>query len=393
MARTSVLSHKKLNITAEAVDDPASGPGGIMARIGRPQQRQLVLSEGERDELERVIRSHSAPHGLVRRAQIILASANGEVNTTIARRLGVSNPTVCHWRKKWFEQGLVGLYGEARPGRPRTQNETAVAHLLRTVLEKKPTTGTHWTVRSAAAATGLSKSTVGRMLALFGVQPHRSKSFKLSTDPLFVEKVKDIVGLYLNPPDHAVVLCVDEKSQIQALERTQPVLPLGLGYIEGITHDYVRHGTTTLFAALDIANGRVLTQCRPRHRHQEFLGFLKHIEANVPDDLGVHLVVDNYATHKHPTVRNWLAARPRFHVHHTPTYASWLNQVERWFALLTQHQIRRGSFVSAKELIAKIEAFVHAYNDKARPFIWTATSGAILGKLERLCKAINGTEH
>jgi putative transposase len=177
--------------------------------------------------------------------------------------------------------------------------------------------------------------------------------------------VKEIVGLYLDPPDHAVVLCVDEKSQIQALERTQPVLPLGLGYIEGITHDYVRHGTTTLFAALDIANGRVLTQCRPRHRHQEFLGFLKHIEANVPDDLAVHLVVDNYATHKHPTVRNWLAARPRFHIHHTPTYASWLNQVERWFALLTQRQIRRGSFLSAKELIAKIEAFVHAYNDKA----------------------------
>jgi putative transposase len=231
------------------------------------------------------------------------------------------------------------------------------------------------------------------MLALFRVQPHRSKSFKLSTDPLFVEKVKDIVGLYLDPPDHAVVLCVDEKSQIQALERTQPVLPLGLGYIEGITHDYVRHGTTTLFAALDIANGRVLTQCRPRHRHQEFLGFLKHIEANVPDALDVHLVVDNYATHKHPTVRNWLAARPRFHVHHTPTYASWLNQVERWFALLTQRQIRRGSFVSAKELIAKIEAFAHAYNDTARPFVWTATSEAILGKIERLCKAINGTEH
>jgi putative transposase len=251
-----------------------------------------------------------------------------------------------------------------------------VAQLLRTVLEKKPTAGTHWTVRSAAATTGLSKSTVGRMLALFGVQPHRSKSFKLSTDPLFIEKVSDIVGLYLNPPDHAVVLCVDEKSQIQALERTQPVLPLGLGYIEGITHDYVRHGTTTLFAALDIANGRVLTQCRPRHRHQEFLGFLKHIEGNVPNTLDVHLVVDNYATHKHPTVRNWLAARPRFHLHHTPTYASWLNQVERWFALLTQRQIRRGSFVSAKELITKIEAFVRTYNDKARPFVWTATSEA-----------------
>jgi putative transposase len=218
----------------------------MMARIGRPQQRQLVLNESERDELERMTRSHSAPHGLVRRAQIILASANGEVNTAIAHRLGVSNPTVCHWRKKWFEHGLVGLYGEARPGRPRTHDETAVAHLLRTVLDKQPATATHWTVRSAATTTGLSKSTVGRMLALFGVQPHRSKSFKLSTDPLFVEKVKDIVGLYLNPPDHAVVLCVDEKSQIQALERTQPILPLGLGYIEGITHDYVRHGTTTL---------------------------------------------------------------------------------------------------------------------------------------------------
>jgi putative transposase len=364
-----------------------------MARIGRPQERGLALREGERDELERMTRSHSAPHGLVRRAQIILASADGEPNTVIARRLGVSNPTVCHWRKKWFEQGLVGLYGQARPGRPRTHDEEAVARLLRTVLEKKPTTGTHWTVRSAATTTGLSKSTVGRMLALFGVQPHRSKSFKLSTDPLFVEKVKDIVGLYLDPPDHAVVLCVDEKSQIQALERTQPVLPLGLSYIEGITHDYVRHGTTTLFAALDIANGRVLTQCRPRHRHQEFRGFLKHIETSVPDDLDVHLVVDNYATHKHPAVRNWLAARPRFHVHHTPTYASWLNQVERWFALLTQRQIRRGSFVSAKELVAKIEAFVHAYNDKARPFVWTATSDAILAKIERLCKAINGTEY
>jgi putative transposase len=364
-----------------------------MARIGRPQDRVLALSADERDELERISRSHSAPHSLVRRAQIILASADGEANTAIARRLGVTNPTICHWRKKWFEQGLVGLYGEARPGRPRTHDEEAVAQLLRTVLETKPTEGSHWTVRSAATATGLSKSTVARMLTLFGVQPHRSKSFKLSTDPRFVDKVKDIVGLYLNPPDHAVVLCVDEKSQIQALERTQPVLPLGLGYIEGVTHDYVRHGTTTLFAALDIANGQVLTQCRPRHRHQEFLGFLKHIEANVPRDLAVHLVVDNYATHKHPKVRAWLAARPRFQVHYTPTYASWLNQVERWFALLTQRQIRRGSFVSAKDLVAKIDTFVQAYNAKAHPFVWTATSEAILDKVARLCKAICGTIH
>jgi len=249
-----------------------------MAGIGQPQVRILCISESECEELERVSRSHSAPHSVVRRVQIILASADGETNTAIARRLGTTNPTVCHWRKRWFEQGLVGLYGEARPGRPRTHAEEKIAQLLRTVLQSKPADGTHWTVRSAASVTGLSKSTLGRMLALFGIQPHRSKSFKLSTDPLFVDKVKEIVGLYLNPPDHAVVLCVDEKTQIQALERTQPVLPLGLGYLEGVTHDYVRHGTRTLFAALDIANGQVLTQCRSRHRHQEFLGFLKHIE-------------------------------------------------------------------------------------------------------------------
>jgi len=251
-----------------------------MAGVGRPQERVLCLGEGEREELERISRSHSAPHSVVRRAQIILASADGETNTAIARRLGTTNPTVCHWRKRWFEQGLVGLYGEARPGRPRTHDEERVAQLLRTVLESKPADGTHWTVRSAAQATGISKTTVGRMLALF------------------VDKVKDIVGLYLNPPDHAVVLCVDEKTQ-----------------------------------------------------------------------------------------RSWLS-RPRFHIHYTPTYASWLNQVERWFALLTERQIRRASFVSAKDLVEKIDAFVQAYNIKAKPFVWTATSEAILEKVERLCKAI-----
>jgi transposase len=366
----------------------------IGARImGRPQERLLILSVTERAELGRLAGSQSAPHGLVRRAQIILASAGGETNISIADRFGVSNPTVCHWRKKWFEQGLVGLYGEGRSGRPRTYDEERVAGLLRTVLHKKPTESTHWTIRSAAAETGLSKSTVGRMLSLFGVQPHRSKTFKLSTDPAFVDKVRDIVGLYLNPPDNAVVLCVDEKTQIQALERTQPILPLGLGYSEGVTHDYIRHGTTTLFAALDIANGQVIAQCRQRHRHQEFLSFLKHVAAVIPANLDAHLVVDNYATHKHPKVRAWLAARPRFHVHYTPTYSSWLNQIERWFAILTERQIRRSSAVSAKELIAKIEAFVAAYNAKARPFVWTATSEAILEKLERLCKAICGTGH
>jgi putative transposase len=231
------------------------------------------------------------------------------------------------------------------------------------------------------------------MLKRFGVQPHRAKSFELSTDPLCVEKVTDIVGLYLNPPDNAVVLCVDEKSQIQALERTQPILPLGLGYLEGVTHDDLRHRTTTLFAALDIANGQVLTPCRARHRHQEFRAFLEHIDANVPAALDVHLVVDNYATHKHPKVRTWLADRPRFHLHYTPTYASWLNQVERWFALLTERQIRRGSVVSAKDLVTKIDAFVTAYNNNAHPFVWTASSEAMLDKVARLCKAICGTGH
>lgn len=364
-----------------------------MGQIGRPQERKLILSDAERSELERISRSRSAPYSLVRRTQIILASAEGETNKAISQRLGITNPTICHWRKRWFEQGLAGLYGEARPGRPRTHKEEAVAQLLRTVIEMKPADGSHWTVRSAAATTGLSKSTVGRMLRLFGVQPHRSRSFKLSTDPAFVEKVKDIVGLYLNPPDHAVVLCVDEKSQIQALERTQPVLPLGLGYIEGVTHDYIRHGTTTLFAALDVANGQVLTQCRPRHRHQEFLGFLQHIDVNVPPGLDIHIIVDNYSAHKHPKVKAWLAARPRYHLHFTPTYSSWLNQVERWFALITQRHIRRASFVSTKDLIAKIDTFVEAYNTKARPFQWTATSEAILAKIERLCKAISGTQH
>jgi putative transposase len=364
-----------------------------MARTGRPQERSLTLSATEREELGRLARSQSAPHGLVRRTEIILASADGEANISIAHRFGVSNPTVCHWRKKWFEQGLVGLYGEARSGRPRTYDEERVAGLLRTVLQKSPTEGTQWTVRSAAAETGLSKSTVGRMLSLFGVQPHRSKNFKLSTDPAFVDKVRDIVGLYLNPPDNAVVLCVDEKTQIQALERTQPILPLGLGYSEGVTHDYIRHGTTTLFAALDIANGQVIAQCRQRHRHQEFLNFLKHVDAAIPAELDAHLIVDNYATHKHPKVRAWLAARPRFHVHYTPTYSSWLNQIERWFAILTERQIRRSSAISAKDLIAKIEAFVAAYNAKARPFVWTATSDAILEKIERLCKVICGTGH
>ena len=244
-----------------------------------------------------------------------------------------------------------------------------------------------------ADETGISKSTVQRYFSLFGVQPHRTTSFKLSTDPFFIEKVRDIVGLYLNPPDHALVLCVDEKSQIQALERTQPNLPMGLGYVEGFTHDYTRHGTTTLFSAFDIASGQVLTQCKPRHRHQEFLSFLRHIDANVPESLDIHLVIDNYGTHKHAKVRAWLARRPRYHVHFTPTYASWLNQVERWFALITQRAIRRGSFRTVRELTRRIDTFVERYNADTCPFMWSATADSIIAKLERLAKAINGTSH
>jgi len=232
---------------------------------------------------------------------------------------------------------------------------------------------------------------VHRLFQAFALQPHRTRRFKLSTDPFFVEKVRDIVGLYLHPPDHALVLGVDEKSQMQALHRTQPVLPMGLGYVEGITHDYVRHGTTTLFAALDIATGAVFTVCKPRHRHQEFLSFLRRLDSCIPEPLDVHLIVDNYATHKHSKVRTWLAQRPRYHVHYTPTYSSWLNQVERWFGLITQRAIRRGSFTSVKELVGKIDSFVQHYNRSHRPFQWTATADSILEKIKRLCSSIYGT--
>jgi putative transposase len=360
--------------------------------MGRPLAL-LTLSESERDELRSITRSRSMPQSLATRARIVLLSADGESNTDIAERLELSKPTVGIWRKRYRTQRIAGLYDEPRPGGPRSIRDEQVATLLRKTLKTKPKDGTHWSCRSIAAETKLSKSTVQRIWKAFGLQPHRQKHFKISTDPFFVEKVRDIVGLYLNPPDHAVVLCVDEKSQIQALDRTAPLLPLGLGYVEGVTHDYVRHGTTTLFAALDIATGRVLTKCKQRHRHQEFLQFLRHIDASVPKKLDVHLVVDNYATHKHESVRRWLAARPRFHIHYTPTYSSWLNQVEIWFNIITQRAIRRGTFRSVRDLIQKIEAFAKNYNRKCRPFVWTATSDSILEKLERLSKAIAGTGH
>ena len=362
-----------------------------MAR-GRPVQN-IDLSQDVKTQLQSMARSRSLPHGLVRRAKIILMAAEGFNNKIIAQKTELSAAVVGMWRKRFIQQGLMGLYDEQRPGGPRSISDEQVAQLIRKTLNKKPQGRTHWTCRSVAEETRLSKSTVHRVWKAFGIQPHRQKHFKLSTDPFFVEKVRDIVGLYLNPPDKAMVLCVDEKSQIQALDRTQPMLPLGLGYVEGVTHDYKRHGTTTLFAALDITSGEVLAQCKSRHRHQEFLTFLRHIDANVPEGLDIHLVIDNYSTHKHSKVRKWLAARPRYHIHYTPTYSSWLNQVEIWFNIITQKAIRRGTFRSVKDLVNRIKNFVDQYNQKTKPFMWTATADSILAKIERLCKGIAGTVH
>jgi putative transposase len=361
--------------------------------MGRPKA-ELVLSEAEREQLTSIARSRSMPAALTQRAQIVLGCAAGEANSVVARRFRVTQATVGRWRRRYVKHRLQGLYDEARPGRPRTIEDEQIATLIQKTLQKKPKSGaTHWSVREAATESGISKTSVHRYFQLFGLQPHRTESFKLSTDPFFIEKLRDVVGLYLNPPQNALVLCADEKSQCQALERTQPMLPLGLGYVEGVTHDYKRHGTTTLFAALDVGSGEVLAECKPRHRHQEFLGFLRKIDEAVPEKLDIHLIVDNYSTHKHARVKSWLARRPRWHIHFIPTYSSWLNQVERFFGLITEKAIRRGSFGSVKELVGKIDHFVSRYNRTCRPFLWTATADSILQKLERLTSRISGTGH
>ena len=360
---------------------------------GRPHSQEIELSATDRTELQSLARSRALPAALVRRARVVLMSAEGHSNSAIAQALDTSAPTIGTWRKRYLQRGIAGLYAEKPPGRPRSRDDEQVAKLMRRALSTRPKEGTHWSVRSFAKASGVSKSTVQRYFALFGLQPHRSKSFKLSTDAFFVEKVRDIVGLYLNPPDKALVLCVDEKTQIQALERSQPVLPMGLGYVEGITHDYFRHGTTTLFAALDLAKGKVIGQCKARHRHQEFISFLNHLDRNIPADLDVHLIVDNYSTHKHAKMRAWLVKRPRYHLHFTPTYASWINQVERWFAIISQRAIRRGSFRNVRELRQSIEQFIERYNHDPRPFKWTATAESILAKVTKISKLISGTAH
>lgn len=363
-----------------------------MARRGRSAPA-IVLTEDERNQLESYVRSRSMPSGLGSRFRIVLLAADGLSSMEISEKVGLSRASVGKWRKRYVENGLEGLHDELRPGRPRSVSDEKLAELMHKTLKTQPEGSTHWSTRTMAGEIGVSHMTVCRVWRTFGLKPHLRDTFKLSTDPFFVEKVRDIVGLYLNPPENALVLCVDEKSQCQALERTQLTLPLGFGYAEGYTHDYVRHGTLTLFAALDVATGGVLVQSKKRHRHQEFLQFLRHIDANVPPELDVHIIMDNYTTHKHQKVRSWFARRPRYHVHFTPTYSSWLNQVEIWLGIITRKAIRRGSFHSTKELAQKIDLFVKNHNQDSKPFIWTATADSIFEKLERLCKLICVTEH
>jgi putative transposase len=359
---------------------------------GRPK-KPMILDEEQRLQLVTLSHSRSIPHGLVERAKIILLAAQGLTNSEVAERLRLSKPCVGKWRQRYLDSGIQGLEEALRPGRPRTIADEQVALLVRKTLKTKPKGRTHWSVRTMARESGISLKTVHRIWQAFGLQPHRQGTFQISNDPFFIEKVRDIVGLYLSPPENAVVLGVDEKSQIQALERTQPMLPMGLGYAEGVTRNYVRHGTTTLFAALNIASGAVIADCKPRHRHQEYLGFLKQIDTSVPATLDIHLILDNYATHKHPTVKRWLAMHPRFHVHYTPSYASWLNQVEIWFNIITQQAIRRGTFRSVKDLVNLIDTYARQYNKHPQPFIWTATADSILAKIQRLCNRISDTRH
>ena len=369
------------------------GTGDTAMPMGRPKA-DLVLSEAEHSQLSSMARSRSIPAALSLRARIVLAAADGEANSRIAKRMQITGATAGKWRRRFIEWRIKGLYDELRPGKPRSIDDERVADLIHKTLHTKPADGaTHWSVRSIAAETAISPTSVHRYFKLLGLQPHRSETFRLSTDAFFIDKLRDVVGLYLNPPENALVLCVDEKSQCQALERTQPLLPMGFGYVEGVTHDYVRHGTTTLFAALNVLNGAILAECKPRHRHQEFLAFLRSIDKAVPAELDVHCIVDNYSSHKHPKVNAWLAARPRWHMHFIPTYSSWLNQVERFFSIITGKAIRRGSFASVKELVAKIDHFVAHYNQNCKPFTWTATADSILAKISRLCERISGTGH
>ena len=353
----------------------------------------IVLSAEEREMLEAWSRRPKTAQALAKRARIVLALAQGKQSVEVAREEGVVPWTVRKWRGRFITGSVDGLLDEPRPGAPRKISDADVERVIALTLETTPAGATHWSTRSMAARAGMSQSAVSRIWRAFALQPHRTESFKLSKDPQFIEKVRDVVGLYMNPPEHALVLCVDEKSEVQALERTAPLLPMRPGQIERHTHDYRRHGTTSLFAALDAKTGKVLGVCKQRHRSVEFIGFLDHIDAAVPADLGVHIILDNYATHKTAAVHRWLAKRPRYHLHFTPTSSSWLNLVERWFAALTEKQLRRGVYRSTRELEAAILRYLETNNANPKPFVWTKSADQILASIARFCKRISDSGH
>lgn len=361
-------------------------------RRGRPIPR-LMLTQEEQATLERWARRPKSAQALAQRARVVLACAEGSSNTVVATRLNLTMQTVGKWRRRFVHKRLDGLLDEARVGTPLRLSDAEIERVLAMTLESTPKNATHWSTRSMAKACGLSHTSIRRIWRAFALAPHRSETFKLSKDPLFIEKVRDIVGLYLHPPTQALVLCVDEKAQIQALDRSQPVLPMRPGQIERRSHDYTRHGTTSLFAALEIKSGRIIGELRRRHRSVEFRKFLDRIDQAVPESLDVHLILDNYGTHKSPTIHRWLLKRPRFHLHFTPTGASWINLVERWFGLLTEKQIRRGIFRSTRELETTIRKYINTHNEDPKPFIWTKTADEILASVARFCKRTSVPGH
>jgi transposase len=354
-------------------------------RTGRPK-RPLILTAEEEERLQALAHRARIQPALARRARVVLACGEGLDNKGVAKKLRCSLGMVGKWRARFLKARLEGLDDEPRPGAPRQISDVQVEQIVVRTLETTPRGQTHWSTRSLAQASGLSRMTISRIWRAFGLQPHRTETFKLSPDPLLIEKVRDIVGLYMNPPDHALVFCVDEKSQIQALDRTQPLLPMRPGQAERRTHDYKRHGTTSLFAALELKTSRVIGQLHRRHRSSEFRQFLDVIEASVPAGLDAHLIMDNYGTHKTALIRNWFAKRPRFHLHFTPTYASWVNLVERWFAEITNQRIRRGVFRSVKELEAAIREYIGVHNENPKPFVWTKTADQILASIARFAQ-------
>ena len=363
----------------------------------RKNKLPVVLTVEEREYLESLARRRKTQQALALRAKIVLQCAEGKSHLDIAEHLNTSNVTVGKWRKRFVARRLDGLYDEPRPGQPRKITDADVERIVVTTLEEKPKNATHWSTRSMAKAVGLNQTAIRRVWKAFGLQPHREETFKLSEDPLFIDKVRDVVGLYMNPPERALVLCVDEKSQCQALDRSQPLLPMQPGQPERKTHDYYRHGTTSLFAALDIATGKVIGKCQRRHRHQEFLKFLRYLDKNLDVEPGteIHIVMDNYATHKTEAVKRWFQRRPHYHVHFTPTSASWLNQVERFFAEITNKRLRRGVFKSLRGLENAIRDYLDEHNQNAKPFRWIATADAILRRVANAAskKRINDSGH